>query len=161
MVINHETGHWLGLGHSFCSGPGQLAPVMQQQSIDVTGLPVQLVAAPWERHTVATARNLRVLTGVPIGDVTARARPGEVVVDGWSLDPDTTRAATVDVFVDGRRHAVTANRTRRDVGRLYPTFGARHGFRLVVAKAVGDPASACADSTSPVTTPHARTAAGR
>jgi hypothetical protein len=35
MVINHETGHWLGFGHSLCGGAGQLAPVMQQQSIDL------------------------------------------------------------------------------------------------------------------------------
>lgn len=35
MVINHETGHWLGHGHSGCAAPGQLAPVMQQQSIDL------------------------------------------------------------------------------------------------------------------------------
>lgn len=37
MVINHETGHWLGLGHQHCSGPGNLAYVMQQQSIDLEG----------------------------------------------------------------------------------------------------------------------------
>lgn len=37
MVVNHETGHWLGHGHRNCGGAGQPAPVMQQQSIDLQG----------------------------------------------------------------------------------------------------------------------------
>lgn len=37
MVVNHETGHWLGHGHTQCGGAGQPAPVMQQQSIDLQG----------------------------------------------------------------------------------------------------------------------------
>lgn len=37
MVINHETGHWLGHGHRYCAGAGQYAPVMQQQSMDMQG----------------------------------------------------------------------------------------------------------------------------
>ena len=32
MVVNHETGHWLGLGHASCPGAGRPAPVMMQQS---------------------------------------------------------------------------------------------------------------------------------
>ncbi|WP_244929610.1 DUF3152 domain-containing protein [Nocardioides sp. W7] len=37
MVVNHETGHWLGFGHAGCSGRGRPAPVMQQQSKGLGG----------------------------------------------------------------------------------------------------------------------------
>jgi hypothetical protein len=138
LVVNHETGHWLGLGHAYCGGSGQRAPVMQQQSISLQGCRFNSWPLTGERHTVASARGLRVLVGVPIGDYTARGRPGRLVVDGWSIDPNTTRAASVDMFVHGVRHHLTANRTRRDVGRLYPRFGAAHGFRLVLPEAAGE-----------------------
>lgn len=53
MVINHETGHWIGFGHASCGGAGQKAPVMQQQSINLQGC----VFSPWPSASeVASAR---------------------------------------------------------------------------------------------------------
>ncbi len=37
MVVNHETGHWLGHGHRGCPAQGALAPVMQTQSKGLNG----------------------------------------------------------------------------------------------------------------------------
>lgn len=37
MVVNHETGHWLGFDHAGCPGRGRPAPVMMQQSKGLDG----------------------------------------------------------------------------------------------------------------------------
>jgi hypothetical protein len=43
LLINHETGHWIGFDHAQCSGSGDDAPVMMQQSKGVGAC----VGNPW------------------------------------------------------------------------------------------------------------------
>ncbi|MCW2786235.1 MAG: hypothetical protein JWP74_2752 [Marmoricola sp.] len=51
MVVDHETGHWLGHHHLTCPGPGRLAPVMMQQSKGLHGCRFNPFPLPSERWT--------------------------------------------------------------------------------------------------------------
>jgi hypothetical protein len=59
MIINHETGHWLGLNHERCPATGDLAPVMMQQSEGAAPCESNAWPLATERNTVAR------LWGVP------------------------------------------------------------------------------------------------
>ena len=59
MVVNHETGHWIGFGHAGCGGPGAPAPVMQQQSISLQGCAPNSWPLDSERHAAAAASRCR------------------------------------------------------------------------------------------------------
>lgn len=67
MVLNHESGHWLGFGHASCSGPGRRAPVMLQQSMSLTGC----APNPWpldsERAALAARRGVPLIQTASVG----------------------------------------------------------------------------------------------
>jgi hypothetical protein len=49
MVVNHESGHWLGWDHRSCPADGAPAPVMQQQSKGLEGCRANPWPTPPER----------------------------------------------------------------------------------------------------------------
>jgi SpoIID/LytB domain protein len=63
---------------------------------------------------------------------------GEINVAGWAIDPDTADPIDVHVYVDGRLAGGTrADRTRSDVGAVFPAAGPNHGFDALFAAAPG------------------------
>jgi hypothetical protein len=74
-----------------------------------------------------------VLSGSPFGGMNTVVTPGEVTVQGWAIDPDTTDPIKVHVYVDGRGTEITADASRPDVGRVYPGYGSDHGIDATFA----------------------------
>lgn len=59
-------------------------------------------------------------------------------IQGWVLDPDSTGAVDVHIYVDGVGVGGTAaNRERPDIGAAYPKWGAGHGFDSTITLAPG------------------------
>ncbi|SDZ41229.1 hypothetical protein SAMN05216554_3679 [Herbiconiux ginsengi] len=84
-------------------------------------------------------RAVSVPGGDPFGNFEQVTRSGtKVTVQGWTIDPDTTGPLEVHFYVDtGWGGIVTANANRADVGRVYPAYGAQHGFAGTVNAPAG------------------------
>ena len=145
-VVNHEVGHWMGLGHANCAGgPGTRAPVMAQQSkggaakgacrFNVWPNPDEVAAA--SRNRGATPR----YSGVPNPDdpfgsldsVTverdAQGRPVKVRLVGWTADGDTRNPLGVAILVDGQlADFALADKERPDLAKFLPYLGTAHGY---------------------------------
>jgi hypothetical protein len=75
-VVLHELGHWLQQGHVSCPGPGQPAPVMQQQSKSLDGCTANAWPLDQERAAVARQHGVDVRPGISGGRVHGDARTG-------------------------------------------------------------------------------------
>ena len=69
------------------------------------------------------------IAGSPVGSVEGvTAVEGGVTVSGWALDPDTTGAIDVHIYIGTVGYAVSANRPRSDVASVYPGYSGSKGF---------------------------------
>ena len=89
-------------------------------------------------------------------DATIR-RPGRLELRGWAIDPDTTAAVPIHVYVDRVGAAIgTAALGRPDVERWMPGYGAAHGFDFSAPVVGSRTVCAYAISTRAKTECHAR-----
>ncbi|MDD7945111.1 hypothetical protein PUW79_10765 [Microbacterium sp. NE2HP2] len=78
------------------------------------------------------------MSGSPVANLEAvSGGTGQVTVSGWAFDPDTTSPIAIHVYVGGRGTAITADKRRDDVARVYPAYGAAHGFSQSVPSPAG------------------------
>ena len=82
--------------------------------------------------------SVTVLNQAPLGWLDAvTSTAGRITVGGWAVDPDTTASIKVHVYLDGVGvQALTANGSRRDVGRIFG-MGDNHGFSGTVRASAG------------------------
>jgi uncharacterized protein YkwD len=104
-------------------------------------------------------RNLTIQRlGSPFGsmDSVVQNGPGTLLVQGWTIDPDTSASLDVDVLVDGVvRGSGVANVWRPDVGRAFPGKGDNHGYRLVASGVLGGNRQVCVRAHNAAGTPGA------
>lgn len=117
--------------------PGAVPGYGTAHGFDVTvaglplGAPDACVYAINEGRGTTTLLGCRALPGDPVGrlDGAHRTTDGSLVVNGWALDPNTTGPIDVHVYAGGRGWNLgPATRSRPDVARVFPAYGAGHGF---------------------------------
>jgi hypothetical protein len=76
--------------------------------------------------------------GSPTGALDSISRvPGGLSVTGWALDPDTTDAVDVHVYVGRSGVSTRAATSRPDVGARFATYGPNHGYAVTVPAGPG------------------------
>jgi hypothetical protein len=86
-------------------------------------------------NTLLGCRTVSLPTGSPKGliDAATVTAPGQLQLRGWAFDPDVADSVRVDVYVDGKgATSVQATDNRPDIARLFPLYGAAHGFHTTL-----------------------------
>jgi hypothetical protein len=88
---------------------------------------------------------VKVMAGNPFGTLDGVEKAsGGARLWGWAIDPDTTAAIPVHVYVDGKLAAIkTADEGRADVAAVYPVYGPMHGYSMTLPMGPG-PHTVCA-----------------
>ncbi|MBW3547975.1 MAG: DUF3152 domain-containing protein [Actinobacteria bacterium] len=111
-VIIHEVGHWLGLRHADCPGPGSIAPVMHQQSISLDGCVANVWPLDRERNAVADLHGVVDQYDTQAGVLQTGAR-GTAVIDWQSMLRAWNPVALLVHGVDGVLGPETEKWTRK------------------------------------------------
>lgn len=83
-------------------------------------------------------KSVTALSGDPVGKLDAvSSTKGTLQIGGWALDPDTTGAIAVHVYVDSTGKPLVADQARTDIPAAYRDYGTKHGFTTTVTAAAG------------------------
>ncbi|HUP71412.1 MAG TPA: twin-arginine translocation signal domain-containing protein [Acidimicrobiales bacterium] len=79
------------------------------------------------------------LSPTPVGHLDlVHLVPGGARIAGWAIDPDTSAAVDIHVYVDGAlAMASRADKARDDVAALHGGYGSAHGFDVTLALGPG------------------------
>ena len=104
-VVNHEVGHWLGLLHAGCPGPGRPGPVMLQQSISIERCEATVWPTAAEQGQVADRYAVELRRADVLG-------PGTVGAGVATWQQQLNEMTGTDLVVDGIYGPATEAATR-------------------------------------------------
>lgn len=95
--------------------------------------------APEPTPSAAATTAATLPPGNPFGNVESfTLANGTITASGWAIDPDTTSAIIVQMYVDYSSNTMAwADQPRPDVEAYYPDYGPEHGFSLSLAASAG------------------------
>ena len=119
-------------GVQTCALPILATANAASNTVCVYGIDVNPEGAPGGSNALLGCKTVDLAVD-PFGDLNGVSEdtnnPGQLTLDGWAIDPNTTGPIQVHVYVNGQWGGeFTADASRPDVGAAYPGYGDNHGF---------------------------------